>query len=276
MNTIQMTSHTIVEKIYLELKNRVKELSDRGIVPALAVILVGHDPQSELYVASIKQRRASELGIDFKIHRLDENVDQESLTKAITDLNNQSEVNGIIVQLPLPSNLNTDAILNSIDPGKDVDGLHQDSPYLSPTVSAILELIEGYDLTLADKKIVIVGKGRLVGAPLLKELQKLKLQVEAVDDQVEDLAKITVQADILVSATGKPNLIQPQMVKEGAVVIDVDQDVNYEAVGPKTAYITPQRGGVGPLTVAFLLQNVIEATLAQATTDSPQGPNEHE
>jgi methylenetetrahydrofolate dehydrogenase (NADP+)/methenyltetrahydrofolate cyclohydrolase len=259
MSFIEMTSHTITEKLYADLKKKVEAILATGMQPSLAVVLVGHDPKSELYVSSIKQKRAEELGIEFTIHRLDQSVSQEAILETIEKLNAESSVSGIIVQLPLPEHLDTNAILNTIDSKKDVDGLRSGSPYLPPTVAAITQLFESYDIPLADKKITIVGKGRLVGAPLFDELKKLHLNVEACDEWTDDLVGKTVSADILISATGDPGLIKPEMVKDGAVVIDVDEDVHYETVAPKTSYITPQRGGVGPLTVAFLLSNVVEA-----------------
>lgn len=259
MNSIEMTSHTITEKLYADLRHKVEEIVANGKQPSLAVVLVGHDPKSELYVSSIKQRRAQELGVDFTIHRLDQSVTQDTVLATIEKLNRESSVSGIIVQLPLPDQLDTDAILNAIDLKKDVDGLRSGTPYLPPTVAAIMQLFESYDIALTDKKITVVGKGKLVGAPLLSELKKLGLDVEACDEWTDDLVGKTVAADILISATGDPGIIKPEMVKEGAIVIDVDEDVEYEAVAPKTSYITPQRGAVGPLTVAFLLSNVIEA-----------------
>lgn len=261
---IEMTSRTIVEKRYADLRPRVEELVAADHTPHLAVVLVGHDPNSELYVSSIKQKRAQELGVEFTIHRLDANASEDRIMATITELNNQPSVTGIIVQLPLPENINVDRILNTVAPEKDVDGLGKNSQFLTPTVCAIMSLLEAYDIELAGKKISIVGKGRLVGGPLYNELKHLKLDVTACDESIGDnLGVCTLGADILISATGQPHLIQPALVKDGAVVIDVDCDVNYEAVLHKTSYITPQKGAVGPLTVACLLENVIEAAEKQ-------------
>lgn len=264
---IEMTSHTITEKLYHQLGQRVAELQEQGVQPALAVVLVGHDPKSELYVSSIKQRRAQELGIDFTIHRLDANASEDSIIETIERLNQEAQVTGIIVQLPLPDAIDTDRVLAAVAAEKDVDGLRPGSQFMPPTVSAILGLLEAYDIVLTDKKISIIGQGRLVGAPLLREMKQLKLDVNACDESVEDLSTCTLDADIVISATGEPNLIRPSMVKEKAVVIDVDCDVLYDEVAEKVAYITPQKGGVGPLTVAYLLANVVEA----AEKQHPQG-----
>lgn len=260
---IEMTSHTIVHKLYDQLHRKVEQLVQRGKVPQLAVVLVGHDPKSELYVSSIKQKRAHELGIDFTIHRLDATASEDKVIETIERLNQETAVTGIIVQLPLPQSINVDRVLNSVAPTKDVDGLHKQSRFTPPTVCAILHLLEAYDIELAGKQISIVGKGRLVGGPLLAELKRLKLNVTACDETITDLSTCTLGADILISATGQPHLIQPSLVKSGAVVIDVDCDVNYEAVAEKVRYITPQKGGVGPLTVACLLANIVEATAEQ-------------
>lgn len=263
MTPIEMTSHTIIENINQELKTRIDELQKKDCHPGLAVVLVGHNPKSELYVSAIKQRQAEQLGIDFTIHRLDEGAGEDKIIETIQELNRQPTVSGIIVQLPLPEAIDLDQVLNSVKPEKDVDGLGQNSPFLAPTVGAITRLLEEYDIKVTDQKIVIVGKGRLVGQPLYDELKKLRLDVEVCAQSTENLANLTSKADILISATGQPNLINSSMVKDGAVVIDVDYDVDYELVAPKTSYITPQKGGVGPLTVTYLLTNVVEAAESQ-------------
>lgn len=256
---IEMTSHTIIDKLSQALRVRVDQLITHGYRPHLAVVLVGYNPQSELYVSSIKRKQAEDLGIDFTIHRLDESATQKAVCATIDELNRQSAVTGIIVQLPLPSHLDTDGILAAVDRAKDVDGLAPNSPFMPPTVQAIMTLFEAYDIKLKEKRIVLIGLGRLVGAPLMKELKRLRLDVTACDESVTDLASCTLGADILISATGQHHLIQPSMIKEGAVIIDVDKEVDYEAVLSKAGYITPQKGGVGPLTVTYLLKNVVEA-----------------
>lgn len=260
---IEMTSHTIVQKLYDELRPRIEALTEAGHQPALAVILIGHDPMSELYVSSIKQKQAENLGIDFTVHRFDENVAEEKIIGAIQQFNSQPAVSGLIIQLPLPEAVNTEEVLTAVALEKDVDGLRAGSQFVPPTVNAILELLEAYDIQLKDKKIVIVGRGRLVGSPLEKALKELKLDITVCDQTIEDLAGCTLNADILISATGESGLIKPPMVKDGAVVIDVDNDVVYDQIASKASAITPQKGGVGPLTVAFLLSNVVEAAEKQ-------------
>lgn len=262
---IEMTSHTIIYKLFEKLKTRVKTLKKQNIQPHLAVILVGHDAKSEMYVSSIKQKRAQELDINFTIHKHDENATTETILDTIRSLNDEPGVNGIIVQLPLPAHIDTDRILNSVAKEKDVDALAEGSTFTAPTVCAITALLEAYDIPLEAKKIAIVGKGRLVGSPLMQEFKKRKLDVTACDQSTDKLSDCTYQADILISATGQSNLIKLGMVKDKAVVIDVDSDVDYELVFDKVSYITPQKGGVGPLTVAYLLQNVIVAAQKQHT-----------
>lgn len=254
-----MTSHTIVANLTDGMKSQIARLTEAGFRPGLAVILIGHDPKSERYVSSIKQKQAENLGINFTIHRFDKNVSQERLLSAIDRLNKEPSVSGIIIQLPLPDHLEADKLLNAIVMEKDVDGLRIGSPFMPPTVEAILKLLEAYDIQLTDKKIVIVGKGRLVGGPLVAELKSLKLDVTACDQTIDDLTACTLGADILISATGVPNLLKPSMIQDGAVVIDADTDVVYDKILGKASYITPQKGGVGPLTVTYLLAHVVEA-----------------
>ncbi len=268
---VEMTSHTLVEKLYADLAARVQLLIAAGHTPALAVVLVGNDPSSERYVASIKRKQAESIGILYTIHRLDATANEATVIDTIEKLNLEVGVTGIIVQLPLSEGLNVETILGSVAKEKDVDGLRQGTTFMPPTVRSILELFEAYDIQLADKKIAIVGHGRLVGAPLYSVLKGLKLDVSTCDASVADLKGCTLGADILICATGHPKLIEPSMVKEGAVIVDVDTDVNYDAVAAKASYITPQRGGVGPLTVTFLLANVIEAAEALSRYDNIAG-----
>lgn len=258
MRPIVMTSQTIVAQIYVYLRKEIELLEGGGHKPALAVVLVGNDPNSLTYIA-VKQKRAAEIGIGFTLHHLNQSASEETIVSIIEQLNSQGEISGIIVQLPLPNHLNAETILGAVDLTKDVDGLRSSSPFMPPTVLAILQLLQSYEIPLTGKKIVVVGKGRLVGAPLTAQLQRLRLDVTTCDEQTGDLAACTIGADILISATGEQHLIQPSMVKEGAVIIDIDEEVVYDQVLERVSYITPQKGGVGPLTVAFLLANVVSA-----------------
>lgn len=255
---IEMSSRTVVEKIYTDLGAKVESLTAAGHQPTLGIVLVGHDPNSLAYIG-MKQRRAEQLGIGFALHRLDEGASEEAILSVIDNLNKETSISGIIVQLPLPDHLNTDKILKAVAQEKDVDGLRPDSTFTPPTAAAILSLLHAYDIDLTGKRIVLVGQGRLVGGPLMTEFKAMKLDVTACDESTGDLGACTLQADILISGTGQRHLITPAMVRDGAVVVDVDQEVDYEAVQEKVSYITPQKGGVGPLTVAFLLYNVVTA-----------------
>ncbi len=255
---ILLTSHTIVEQLYRNLKTRIDRLIASGHQPKLAVVLVGDDPNSITYVA-IKQRQAEALGLGFVLHHLAAGVDETAVLAVIEQLNQEPAVSGIIVQLPLPEQLETETILKAVEPEKDVDGLNRKSQFKPPTVQAILELFSAYDIDLTDKQIVLVGKGRLVGGPLLTQLEKLGYRPTVCDESTDDLAACTLQADILISATGQPHLITPTMVKDQAIIIDVDHEVVFDEVLPKVKAITPQKGAVGPLTVAILLSHVVEA-----------------
>jgi methylenetetrahydrofolate dehydrogenase (NADP+)/methenyltetrahydrofolate cyclohydrolase len=260
---IEMSSRTIRHKIYDDLRGYIATLTEQGHKPTLGIVLVGDDPNSVAYV-NVKQRQAEKLGMGFSLHRLDEQADDAAVLSVIDTLNKEATISGIIVQLPLPAHLDTDKILAAVAPEKDVDGLRTKSHFTPPTVRAILELLAAYDISLLGKNIVLVGVGRLVGGPLLQELKLLGHNVTTCDESTGDLGACTINADILVSATGQHHLIQPSMIKQGAVVIDVDHEVDYEKVLDKVGYITPQIGGIGPLTVAFLLSNTVSAALHQA------------
>lgn len=262
-----MTSQKIVDAIYARLTSDIYNLSQLLIKPTLAVILVGDDSSSVTFV-SIKQKQAEELGVGFKLHHLAPDSEEATVFNIIEELNNDPKVTGIIIQLPLPNHLNTDRTLQAVAREKDVDGLRADSPYTPPTVQAVLTLLREYNINLFGKKIVVVGKGRLVGGPLLAEFQKQRLHIAACDESTADLQACTVGADILISATGQERLIKPGMIKDGAVVIDVEREVDYEQVLDKVSYITPQKGGIGPLTVAFLLSNVVKAAKSKVAHES--------
>ncbi len=267
--SIEMSSRTLNERLLLSLKLKAELIDTQlHLRPHLAVVLVGDNPSSLNYI-KIKQQRAEEIGIDFTLHRLEASTSEDQVLAVIEELNGEERVNGIIVQLPLPESLNTDKILEAVAVEKDVDGLHPRSQFVSPVVNAISKLMTGYDLKSEDKKIVIVGLGRLVGKPLFEQMKKLHLAVNGIDNSVTNIAEYTREADILISATGQPNLIQPDMVKDGVIVIDADKDVSPE-VAAKASYITPQVGGIGPLTVSCLLDNVIEATGRQHKLESTE------
>lgn len=233
------------------------------IQPKLAIIRTNPDPVVDSYM-KIKKAYGADILVEVDVHT----IDQSEAVQRITELNADPSVHGIIVQIPLPDASQTDEILNSVAAHKDVDGLAQKSKYDAPTPIAILWLLAGYNIELEGKKIVVVGKGRLVGTPLIKMLEASGLSVQTADKQTHSLRELTKVADILVAATGVPGLITADMVKPGVVIVDAGVstdsnglvgDVAYEVRKLPECIITPEKGGVGPLTVAALFENVITA-----------------
>lgn len=265
------------KQISLNIKNEIKN-SVKGcmIKPCLAVIQVGDDPASNVYI-NAKEKACNEVGIYFKHLKYDENVLEKLLINKIIELNNDEYVNGILVQLPLPSNLNAQRIINHITSSKDVDGLNDintgklvnDRDGMLPcTAAGIIELLNAYEVPMEGKNVVIVGRSKLVGKPLISLFLKNNATVTVCHSKTNDLGSYTSKADILVVATGVKHLIGPDEVKEGAVVIDVGVtrednkiygDVDLDAVKDKVSLITPPVGGVGPMTVAMLLKNVMKS-----------------
>jgi methylenetetrahydrofolate dehydrogenase (NADP+)/methenyltetrahydrofolate cyclohydrolase len=254
----------VAEKIYGQLKQEITKLQEKKFPISFGAILVGENLPSLKYIA-VKEKAAQNLGIDFKLFQLPAITSQKKVEELIESLNTNKFISGIVVQLPLPEDFETDEILEKINKNKDVDGFL--GSYPAPTAQAILEILSFYKIDLKNKKIVIIGKGRLVGRPLEKILKDKHLNYKICDSKTENLEQKTLQADILISATGEPGLIRPEMVKKEAVIIDagtaesngkltgdVDQKV-YE----KVEFYTPTPGGVGPVTVACLLKNVVEA-----------------
>lgn len=247
------------------LRNRIQNLS---LKPKLAVVLVGNDPASVLYV-KIKTKKAAEVGIQTVAYRLSNQSKKEEIAGVIKKLNGDKNIHGIIVQLPLPPGLHpdTEEILAGIDPAKDVDGLTGKSGFLLATVKAVLVILEEVlKFGLGGKVIMVVGQGRLAGRPLADYLEKHGARVNRCDEYTgkEQIRKLGREANILVSATGVPNIIKADMVKPGAVVIDCGSpkaEVDFENVKNVAGAITPVPGGVGPLTVVSLLENVVEAVV---------------
>lgn len=233
------------------------------ILPKLAIIRTNPDPVVDSYMR-IKQAYGEDILIEVDVHT----IDQSSALATIKMLNEDPSVHGIIVQIPLPDRAQTDEILNCVAPEKDVDGLAQGSKFDAPTPIAISWLLAGYGVELTGKNIVIVGHGRLVGSPLAHMWQNSGYNVSVIDKQTPDLGVVTRDADILVTATGVPGLITPNMVKKGVVIVDAGVatdsnglvgDVSDEVRLLPDLTITPMKGGVGPLTVSALFENVITA-----------------
>ena len=254
----------VVAKIYQNLENDIRELREKKVVPSLGVVLVGEDPASLSYV-KMKEKIANRLGIDFQLFHLPGIVPEKTVENLIQDLNLNKYISGIIIQLPLPDNFKTEKILKKVLSAKDIDGFYGN--FHPPTAQAILEILKFYGISLKDKKIVIVGHGRLVGKPLKKILVSQSLKPIICDFKTTNLKTLTKSADIIITATGVPALIKPDMVNKNAVIIDagaaeaggkIAGDVD-PIVYTKIKAYSPVPGGVGPVTVAMLMKNVVEA-----------------
>lgn len=267
----------IAEGIKKDLRKRVEKLKKREIKPALAIVLVGERLDCKIYVES-KQKACEELGIISKLYKFPENVEQKELIDSIEDLNEDDSVHGIMVEMPLPSHLNQKLILRTISPMKDVDGLNPitignlsiGNEFLAPaTPKGIIRLLEKMKIPVEGKETVIVNNSNVVGKPLALMLTNRFATVTICHVKTKDLKSHTVNADILITAVGSPNLIKKDMVKKDAVVIDagiklmddkIMGDVDFENVKDVASYITSVPGGIGPITVAMILENTLIAT----------------
>lgn len=266
-------------------KDRVKAECDalkaKGVVPGLAVIIVGDDPASQVYVRN-KERACEECGFYSKKYALPSDTTQQELNNLVMQLNTDPKINGILCQLPLPSHLDDKEVINLIDPIKDVDAFHPvnvgaimigDYNFLPCTPAGVMELIHSTGIDVGGKKAVVMGRSNIVGKPMAMLLLHENATVEITHSRTQNLADITSQADILVAAIGKAKFVTADMVKQGAVVIDVGMnrdgdgklcgDVDYDSVKDKCSYITPVPGGVGPMTIAMLMQNTLTAAKIQ-------------
>ncbi len=268
------------KKILNRTKREVNKLpaSPAGGPPIrLAVILVGSNPASLNFIKQ-KQKKAEEIGAGFKLYSFNSKISNRELTKKIEKIVKNRFNTAVIIQLPLPSHLNAEKLINIIPPEKDVDALSVDNFLVEPpTPSGIMELLREYNIKIKNKHIVIVGRGKLVGKPLAKIMKDTGGKVTVCHSQTQNLKSETLKADILVSATGQAHLIQGDMVKKGVVVVDagfakisipgrkekITGDVNFEKVKEKAKYITPVPGGVGPMTVALLMHNLVKLAKVQ-------------
>ncbi len=267
----------LAQKLQQEMTQEVTELKEKGLQPGLAVILVGEDPASQVYVRN-KERAANNIGMYSVVYRLPETTSEAALIAKIEELNQDDKVHGILVQLPLPKHINEDLVLDTIDPAKDVDGFHPmnlgnlfaGKPTMIPcTPAGIMELIKLSGLDLAGKNAVIIGRSNIVGKPMAHLLLQANATVTICHSKTKDLPKVAKQADVLVVAIGRANFVTADFVKEGAVVIDVginrDEnnkltgDVKFDEVAPLTSFITPVPGGVGPMTITMLMRQTIDA-----------------
>ena len=267
----------LASKIRLRLKEEVSELIKQGVKPKLAVIMVGNDKASTVYVRN-KSKACEEIGIEFEEFLLDENTTQNELLNIIYDLNKRNDIHGILLQSPIPEELDIREAFNAIDYRKDVDGFNPinvgklcigEDSFVSCTPSGVIRMLEECNIDIEGKRAVIIGRSNIVGKPLIQCLLNKNATVTVCHSKTQNLKEITKEADILIAAIGKPKFVKEDMVKNGAVVIDVGinrneegklvGDVDFENVSKKASYITPVPGGVGPMTVAMLMENVIKS-----------------
>ena len=267
----------VAKKTRENLKSKVEELKKKNIFPKLAVIMVGDDGASKIYVRN-KSKACEELGIEYEEFMLDENTTQQQLLQLINKLNERKDVHGILLQSPVPKHLDINEAFRTISPEKDVDGfnpvnvgklvLGQDT-FISCTPFGIMKLLEEYNIETEGKNAVVIGRSNIVGKPMLQCLLNKHATVTICHSKTENLKEITKKADILVAAIGKAKFVTKDMVKPGAVVIDVGinrneqgkvcGDVDFNEVEGIASYITPVPGGVGPMTVAMLMENIVKA-----------------
>ncbi len=267
----------ISEEIKAKIKVDVGRLKEKGVTPGLAVVLVGDSPASKVYVKN-KQKACEAVGIYSEEHKLPEATTQEELLSVVERLNKDSKIHGILVQLPLPKHIDSDTVLKAINPFKDVDGFHPynvgmlmigDPIFIPCTPYGIMKMIEHSGISAEGKNAVVVGRSNIVGKPVALLLMQKNATVTVCHSKTKDLGEVCRSADILVAAIGKPKMIKGNMVKEGAVIIDVGinrlddgslvGDVDYDEVSKKAGWITPVPGGVGPMTITMLLNNTLDA-----------------
>ncbi|MBK6912384.1 MAG: bifunctional methylenetetrahydrofolate dehydrogenase/methenyltetrahydrofolate cyclohydrolase FolD [Ignavibacteriales bacterium] len=282
------------KKIALDIRNELKEKisklkNETGRVPGLVAILVGENPASKIYVSS-KAKACEEIGMLSRVERLPENISEVELLATVEKYNSDNNFHGILVQLPLPKHINEDKIIEAISTDKDVDGFHPVSvgklvigkdTFIPCTPAGIQELLKRYNIATKGKHVVVLGRSNIVGKPIANILIQKKNFANSIvticHSAARDLRQFTLQADILIAAIGKPEFVKADMVKEGCVIIDVGinriddtnsakgyrivGDVDFENVSPKSSYITPVPGGVGPMTIAMLLTNTYKSFL---------------
>jgi methylenetetrahydrofolate dehydrogenase (NADP+) / methenyltetrahydrofolate cyclohydrolase len=256
----------IAQDILDDLRKQVEKLKEKNITPHLAIILVGDNPASTTYINQ-KKIKAEQIGANTTIIRLSDDTSESELIKMIKQFNQNKTIHGIIVQQPLPKNINTKTITQAIDPKKDVDGFNQQSQFEMPITMAILEIFKNIELfNFENKNIVVIGKGETGGKPITEAFQKLGIKPLIVDSQTKNPESITKNADIIISAVGKINIIKPNMIKEDVILIGVGQhkedgkiigDYDEEKIKDIASFYTPTPGGVGPIDVTMLLKNLI-------------------
>lgn len=278
---VRIDGKAIAAKVKAEAAKEVEALKEKGIEPGMAVVLVGEDPASKIYVNN-KKKACAEVGIYSEEHLLSSETTQEELLSLVEKLNADPKIHGILVQSPLPKHLNEKLITEHIDPNKDVDAFHAynvgkimigDFSFLPCTPAGVIELIHSTGVSIEGKNCVVIGRSNIVGKPMAMLLLHNNGTVTVCHSRTKGLADICREADILVAAVGRAKLVTADMVKPGAVVIDVGMnrdengklcgDVDYASVEPLASYITPVPGGVGPMTIAMLMKNAVNAAKIQ-------------
>ncbi|OQX74156.1 MAG: bifunctional methylenetetrahydrofolate dehydrogenase/methenyltetrahydrofolate cyclohydrolase [Campylobacteraceae bacterium 4484_4] len=267
----------LAKQIRAEVADEIRELKTKGVTPGLAVVLVGDDPASHTYV-KMKERACEEAGIYSIVHKMPDDISQEKILETISMMNANPNIDGILIQLPLPKHIDTTKVLQAVSPQKDVDGFHPfnvgnlvlDLECFAPcTPLGVIRLLDHYDIDIKGLDACIVGASNIVGKPMMHLLLNRFATVDICHIYTRELASHTKRADLLIVGVGKVNLITEEMVKEGAIVIDIGinrlengrltGDVDFENVAPKCSSITPVPGGVGPMTIAMLLENTLKA-----------------
>ncbi len=267
----------LAKQIRSDLKKEVDALREDGIIPKLAVIMVGNDKASEVYVRN-KSKACNEVGIEFEEFLKDENTTQEELIELIDELNKREDIDGILLQSPIPKQLDIRQAFNRIDEKKDVDGFNPinvgklaigEDCFISCTPYGVIKMLEAYNIEIEGKRAVVIGRSNIVGKPLAQCLLNKNATVTICHSKTRELESIVKEADIVVAALGRPKFVTANMIKDGAAVIDVGinrtddgklvGDVDFENIENKASYITPVPGGVGPMTIAMLMNNVVKA-----------------
>ncbi|AIQ48329.1 5,10-methylene-tetrahydrofolate cyclohydrolase [Paenibacillus sp. FSL R7-0273] len=277
MTAAIISGKQVSDEIRIDIAQQVKDLAEHGVKPGLAVVLVGEDPASQVYVRN-KEKSSTELGFHSEVHRLDAETTQAELLALVAELNSRNDIDGILVQLPLPKHIEEKAVIDAIAVEKDVDGFHPinvgnlvigDDSLLPCTPAGCIELIKRTGTGISGKHAVVIGRSNIVGKPVSLLLQRENATVTMCHSRTANMAEICRQADILVVAIGRANFIDGSYVKPGAVVIDVGMnrldsgklagDVDYESAKEVAGYITPVPGGVGPMTITMLMSNTLIA-----------------
>lgn len=267
----------LAKKVRKELKKEVEVLKAKGINPKLAVIMVGNDPGSTVYVRN-KSKACEKVGIEFEEFLFEETIEEKELLNLIDKLNEDDSIHGILLQCPVPKHIDVNKAFRRISPNKDVDGFNPinvgnltigEDAFISCTPYGVVKMFEEYNIETEGKRAVILGRSNIVGKPMIQCMLNKNSTVTVCHSRTQNIGEVIKEADIVIAAIGKPNFVKADMVKDGAVVIDVGinrlddgtitGDVDYEKVAEKASYITPVPGGVGPMTIAMLLNNVVKA-----------------